>query len=81
MGHSFRGKANLTLKQLYSWSYFKHKILRFVIPFLILYAASTFIGLFIDGFDFILMYDTQYYPDHGLINIFHLIMPFWGLGN
>jgi len=81
MGHSFRGKGNLTLKQLYSWSYFKHKILRFVIPFLILYAASTFIGLFMYGFDFILMYDTQYYPDHGLINLFYLIMPFWGPGN
>ena len=81
MGHSFRGKGNLTLKQLYSWSYFKNKIVRYVVPFLILYAASTFIGLFMYGFDFIAMYDIQYYPEHGIINLFYLILPFWGPGN
>jgi len=81
MGLSFKGQGATTLKQLYSWSYFKKKILRYVVPFLILYAASTFIGLFMYGFDFIAMYDTQYYPDHGIINLFTLIMPFWGPGN
>jgi len=81
MGHSFKGKGNLTLKQLYSWSYFKNKIIRYIIPFLILYAASTFIGLFMYGFDWELMYYGQYYPDHGLINLFYLILPFWGPGN
>ena len=81
MGLSFKGQGAKTLKQLYSWSYFKKKILRYVVPFLILYAASTFIGLFMYGFDFIAMYDTQYYPDHGIINLFTLIMPFWGPGN
>ncbi len=81
MGHSFRGQGDMSLKQLYSWSYFKKKILRYVVPFLILYAASTFIGLFMYGFDFIAMYDTQYSPSHGVINLFYLIMPFWGPGN
>ncbi|MBY8980977.1 MAG: acyltransferase family protein [Candidatus Lokiarchaeota archaeon] len=81
MGLSFKRQGLTTLKQLYSWSYFKKKILRYVVPFLILYAASTFIGLFMYGFDFIAMYDTQYYPEHGIINLFTLIMPFWGPGN
>ena len=81
MGLSFKRQGATTLKQLYSWSYFKKKILRYVVPFLILYAASTFIGLFMYGFDFIAMYDTQYSPEHGIINLFTLIMPFWGPGN
>ena len=81
MGHSFRGQGDLSLKELYSWSYFKKKILRYIVPFLILYAASTFIGLFMYGFDFIAMYDTQYSPNHGIINLFYLILPFWGPGN
>ena len=81
MGHSFRGQGDKSLKQLYSWSYFKKKILRYIIPFLILYAVSTFIGLFMYGFNFVAMYDTQYYPSHGIINLFYFIMPFWGPGN
>jgi len=81
MGLSFKGQGATTLRQLYSWSYFKKKILRYVVPFLILYAASTFIGLFMYYFDFIAMYDTQYYPEHGIVNLFTLIMPFWGPGN
>ncbi|NVM16958.1 MAG: acyltransferase family protein [Candidatus Lokiarchaeota archaeon] len=81
MGRSLRAQGDKTLKQLYSWSYFKKKIISYVVPFLILYAASTFIGLFMYGFDFIAMYDNQYYPEHGIINLFYLIMPFWGPGN
>lgn len=81
MGHSFRGQGDLSLKQLYSWSYFKKKILRYIVPFLILYAASTFIGLFMYGFDFIAMYDNQFSPSLGIINLFSLILPFWGPGN
>jgi len=74
MGHSFKGKGNLTLKQLYSWSYFKKKILRYIVPYLILYAASTFIGLFMYGFDFIVMFDIAFLGPG-------LILPFWGPGN
>ena len=39
MGHSFRSHGEVTLKQLYSWGYFKRKILRYIIPFAILYAV------------------------------------------
>lgn len=81
MGQSFKAQGDLTLKELYSWSYFKKKIKRYIVPFLILYAASTFIGLFIYGFDFELMYYSQYYPDHGLVNLLYFILPFWGPGN
>jgi hypothetical protein len=81
MGLSFKGKQDLSLKELYSWSYFKKKIIRYIIPFLILYVVSTFIGLFMYGFDFEAMYYGQFYPDHGIINFFIGIMPFWGPGN
>jgi len=81
MGLSFQGKGDLSLKELYSWSYFKNKIIRYVVPFLILYAASTVIGLFIYSFDFIAMYDGQNYPNHGVINLFIGYLPFWGPGN
>ena len=81
MGLSFQGKGDLSLKELYSWNYFKNKILRYVIPFLILYAASTVIGLFMYNFDFIAMYDGQNYPNHGIINLFIGFLPFWGPGN
>jgi len=81
MGLSFKGKEDLSLKELYSWSYFKKKITRYIIPFLILYVVSTFIGLFMYGFDFIAMYDGQFYPEHGIINLFIGILPFWGPGN
>ncbi|MFX0012624.1 MAG: acyltransferase family protein, partial [Candidatus Hermodarchaeota archaeon] len=82
MGYSFRRHGASTLKQLYSWRYFKSKILRYILPFAILYAASTFIGLFMYGFDFELMYNLQYVNhNHGFINLFYLYMPFWGPGN
>jgi len=81
MGKSFQGNGDLSLKQLYSKSYFKSKILRYIIPFLILYAVSTFIGLFMYGFDISAMYHGQYYPNHGFINLFIGFLPFWGPGN
>ena len=45
-GKSIQRTGKLKLKELYSWSYFKSKIMRYIVPFLILYAVSTFIGLF-----------------------------------
>ena len=81
MGRSFQQKGDLSLKELYSWSYFKHKILRYIVPFLVLYAASTFIGLFMYGFDFLAMYDNQYWPDHSIYHLFLGFLPFWGPGN
>jgi hypothetical protein len=81
MGLSFKGKEDLSLKELYSWSYFKKKIIRYIIPFLIIYVVSTFIGLFMYGFDFEAMYNGQFYPNHGIINLIMGILPFWGPGN
>ncbi|GAH34068.1 unnamed protein product, partial [marine sediment metagenome] len=81
MGLSFKGKEDLSLRELYSWSYFKKKITRYILPFLILYAVSTFIGLFMYRFDFEAMYNAQFSPNHGLINLIMGIMPFWGPGN
>ncbi|MFX1409021.1 MAG: acyltransferase [Promethearchaeota archaeon] len=87
MGLSFKRKGDLTLRELYSWIYFKSKILRFLVPFFILYAVSTFIGLFIYGFDLSAMYHGQYNtkipgkPNFGIINLFIGILPFWGPGN
>jgi peptidoglycan/LPS O-acetylase OafA/YrhL len=81
MGHSFKEQGDLSLRQLYSREYFKKKIVRYLVPFLILYIASTFIGLFLYGFNFSAMINNQYFPDHGFINLFYLILPFWGPGN
>ncbi|MFX0175590.1 MAG: acyltransferase family protein [Candidatus Hodarchaeota archaeon] len=81
MGLSFQRKGDLSLKELYSWKYFKSKIIRYIVPFLILYGVSTFIGLFMYGFDISAMYNGQYYPEHGLINLFIGFLPFWGPGN
>lgn len=81
MGRSFQRKETTELRELYSWSYFKSKILRYIVPFLILYAVSTFIGLFMYGFDISAMYDGQYYPNHGIIHLFIGFLPFWGPGN
>ncbi|TFF69113.1 MAG: hypothetical protein EU516_01310 [Promethearchaeota archaeon] len=81
MGLSFQREGASTLKELYSWKYFKKKIFRYLVPFLILYAASTFIGLFMYGFDPEAMYYGQFYPEHGPINYFIGYLPFWGPGN
>jgi peptidoglycan/LPS O-acetylase OafA/YrhL len=81
MGHSFKRREAYTLKQLYSKDYFKRKILRYVVPFLVLYAFSTLYGLIWYRFDITAMYQQQYNPSHGLMNLFIGILPFWGPGN
>ncbi|MFW9782613.1 MAG: acyltransferase [Candidatus Heimdallarchaeota archaeon] len=81
MGHSFNRREAQTLKQLYSKDYFKRKILRYIVPFLVLYAFSTLYGLIWYRFDITAMYQQQYNPSHGLINLFTGILPFWGPGN
>ena len=81
MGVSFQRKGDLTLKELYSWSYFKSKILRYIVPFLVLYGFSTVIGLIVYEFNITAMWYGQYYPDHGFIQLFTGILPFWGPGN
>ena len=81
MGISFQRKGDLSLKELYSWRYFKSKILRYVVPFLVLYGFSTFIGLILYQFNITAMYQGQYAPDHGFIQLFTGYLPFWGPGN
>jgi len=81
MGLSFQREGTKTLKELYSWNYFKKKFFRYLVPFLILYMGSTFIGLFLYSFDFEAMYYGQFYPEHGDINYLIGILPFWGPGN
>ena len=81
MGLSMQRKGDLPLKQLYSWSYFKGKIVRYIVPFLVLYAISTIIGLFMYRFNIIAMYDGQFSPDHSIIDLFLGILIFWGPGN
>ncbi|MFW9820911.1 MAG: acyltransferase family protein [Candidatus Thorarchaeota archaeon] len=81
MGRSFQREGLQTLRELYTWNYFKKKIFRFLLPFLVLYVASTFIGLFMYGFDLTAMWWGQYYPDHGFLQLFTGYLLFWGPGN
>ncbi|MGB5910828.1 MAG: acyltransferase family protein [Promethearchaeia archaeon] len=78
-GHSFRQKGKVSLKELYSRSYFKRKFWRYVFPFLILYLLSTIVGLAINGFDLVAL--TQYQPRWDDTHLFIGILPFWGPGN
>jgi len=81
MGNSFKQKGDVSLKALYSKSYFKNKIIRYVFPFLILYVISTVIGLVLYDFDFNAMIQNQLYPHFGEVNLIMGILPFWGPGN
>jgi len=47
MGNSFGKKGEQSLKELYSWEYFKKKFWRFVFPYIILYIVSTTAGFII----------------------------------
>lgn len=81
-GNSFKRHEDSSLKELYSWKYFSKKISRFVLPFLMLYLVSMVIGWMIYDFDFMAMYNTQYFPHWGSpVNLFTGIMVFWGPGN
>ena len=81
MGNSFKQKGDVPLRELYSKSYFKNKILRYIVPFLILYIISTVVGLILYSFDFNAMIETQLLPHFGVVNLIMGILPFWGPGN
>ena len=81
MGLSFKRRGASTLKELYSKRYFKSKFTRYIVPFLVLYGFSTLIGLILYQFNITAMYHGQYYPQHGFIQLFTGILPFWGPGN
>jgi peptidoglycan/LPS O-acetylase OafA/YrhL len=81
IGKSIQRSGKTKLRELYSWDYFKSRIVRYIIPFLVLYVFSTLIGLFIYDFDITRMYQRQYLPSHGFVNLFIGFLPFWGPGN
>ncbi len=82
MGLSFRREGADSLKELYSWKYFKKKFWRYLFPFLLLYLVSTLVGLIIYGFNIVQLFDKQYFAfDWELSHLFIGIMPMWGPGN
>ena len=68
MGISFKYQNAKSLRDLYSLDYFKRKIKRYVLPFIILYIASIILGV---TFGYI---NTNEYLLLGYL-------PFWGPGN
>ncbi len=80
MGLSFSKMEDKRLRSLYSWKYFKRKFWRYVYPFIILYIASTLIGLAINGFEWIALNQYKHENWH-FYNLFTGIIPFWGPGN
>ncbi|MFX1415825.1 MAG: acyltransferase family protein, partial [Promethearchaeota archaeon] len=68
MGLSFKNRGATTLRELYSWKYFKSKIERYVFPFLLLYLGSILLGVYFNAITF---------NEYSLIGW----LPFWGPGN
>jgi len=68
MGLSFKNRGATTLRELYSWRYFKSKIERYVFPFLLLYLGSFLLGVYFNAITF---------NEYSLIGW----LPFWGPGN
>jgi len=85
-GYSYKSRGQTSLKQLYSWSYWKRKFWRYIFPYLVLYLVSTIIGLILYDFNFEAMFLTQTWDPDGGYNRFqflHLIIgiiPFYGPG-
>lgn len=68
MGLSFRHSGATTLRELYSREYFSKKIIRYVYPFILLYAFSILAGFYFESLTF---------NEYSLL----LWLPFWGPGN
>jgi len=68
MAYSFKHSGATTLRELYSREYFKGKIVRYVLPFAVLYMGSTLVGLYTGVISF---------NEYTLLGI----LPFWGPGN
>ncbi|NVM35631.1 MAG: acyltransferase [Candidatus Lokiarchaeota archaeon] len=49
MGKSFSREGDKSLRELYSWSYFKKKFWRYLYPYLILYIVGTIFGFILYG--------------------------------
>ncbi|MHA1457374.1 MAG: acyltransferase family protein [Promethearchaeota archaeon] len=81
MGLSFQKKKNHSLNNLYSWKYFRHKIMRYLFPFLILYFISSIIGGIIYGASLQEIIAGQWGTSHDARHLLVGILPFWGPGN
>jgi peptidoglycan/LPS O-acetylase OafA/YrhL len=68
MAYSFKYSGATTLGELYSWEYFKSRIVRYVFPFAILYMGSILVGLYTGTLNF---------DEYTLLGV----LPFWGPGN
>jgi peptidoglycan/LPS O-acetylase OafA/YrhL len=68
MAHSFRHSGAATFRELYSPRYFWKKIKRYILPFVLLYAASILLGIYFDALE----------PSRWWYLFF---LPFWGPGN
>ena len=68
MAYSFRYSGASTLRELYSWEYFKRKFKRYVFPFAILYVGSILVGMATGVWTF---------NEYTLLGT----LPFWGPGN
>ncbi|MGY5881133.1 MAG: acyltransferase [Candidatus Thorarchaeota archaeon] len=68
MAYSFKYGGATTLRELYSKEYFKGKIVRYVLPFAVLYMGSILVGLYTGLWSF---------NEYTLLGT----LPFWGPGN
>jgi peptidoglycan/LPS O-acetylase OafA/YrhL len=68
MAISFKSSAATSLRDFYTREYFKRKIVRYVLPFLVLYMGSIFLGLYFGFLSF---------NEYTLLGF----LPFWGPGN
>jgi len=68
MAYSFRYSGATTLRELYSRKYFKGKIVRYVLPFAVLYMGSMLVGMYTGIISF---------NEYTLLGV----LPFWGPGN
>jgi len=86
LGYSYKSRGETSLRQFYSWSYWKRKFWRYIFPYLVIYLISTIIGLILYDFDFELMYFVQtldpddHYNRFRFIHLIIGILPFYGPG-
>ena len=81
MGLSFQKQKNQSLKEVYSWKYFRHKIIRYGFPFILLYIISSIIGGIFYGASLQEIMFGQWGTSWDARHLFMGILPFWGPGN
>ena len=68
MAFSFKYSGGSSLRELYTWAYFERKIVRYVLPFVVLYMGSMLLGLYFGYLSF---------SEYTLLGA----PPFWGPGD